>query len=146
MLRHICQLQFLVQTIKKYIYRPQHSCGKVMFSQASVILFIRGVSVSVHAGIDPPLQVHPPPTTVTAADGTHPTGMLSCLRFISARQRSYGKVQCVPLASSVTASTRHNEQISSSLNAVFTSSLTTNPIYNEQFLLHHFTHSKRDPL
>ena len=28
-----------------YIYRPQRSCGKVMFSQASVILFTGGVSV-----------------------------------------------------------------------------------------------------
>ena len=28
-----------------YFYRPQRSCGKVMFSQASVILFTGGVSV-----------------------------------------------------------------------------------------------------
>ena len=47
-------------------YCPQHSCGKVMFSQVSVILFIGGVSASVHAGIHTPLgrytprQVHLP--------------------------------------------------------------------------------------
>ena len=29
-------------------YRPQCSCGKVMFSQASVILFIGGVYPSMH--------------------------------------------------------------------------------------------------
>ena len=77
-----------------------------MFSQASVILFTGGVSASVHAGIHTPSgQVPPPgryiapgrytapcagtlpwagttprytPMTVTAVDGTHPTGMLSC--------------------------------------------------------------------
>ena len=42
-----------------------------------------------HPGIHPPWQTsplsryplgrHPPPPTATAADGTHPTGMLSCL-------------------------------------------------------------------
>ena len=47
-----------------------------------------GVFASVHAGIHPPgrytplahpRQVHPPlPTAITAAYGTHPTGMLSC--------------------------------------------------------------------
>ena len=36
-------------------YRPQRSWGKVMFSQACVILFTGGVSASVHAGIPPPL-------------------------------------------------------------------------------------------
>ena len=54
----------------------------------------------MHAGIQPPVDTpapqadtppadtpqadlspdrHPPPPTATAADGTHPTGMLSCL-------------------------------------------------------------------
>ena len=38
-------------SIKNYPhYRPQHSCGKVMFSQASVILFMgAGGSLSQHA-------------------------------------------------------------------------------------------------
>ena len=40
-----------------------------------------GVAASVHPGIPPP------PTTVTAADGTHPSGTLSCYR----PQRSWGK-------------------------------------------------------
>ena len=73
-------------------YRPQRSCGKVMF-------FTR-VFDSVHRGVwpthpnrctppswadtprqagTPPLGRHPPPGTATAADGTHPTGMYSCL-------------------------------------------------------------------
>ena len=89
-----------------YFYRPQRSCGKVIFSQACVSHSVHrdGVSASVHAGIHTPQagtppphwagtppgrctpmgrytpwQVQPPfPTTVTAADGKHPTGMLSC--------------------------------------------------------------------
>ena len=65
-------------------YRLQRSSGKVMFLQLSV-------SHSVHRwGVfqtpprqTPPLGRHPPadtPTTpmATAANGTHPTGMLSC--------------------------------------------------------------------
>ena len=76
-------------------YRPQRSCGKVIFSQASVSHSVHGgASTSVHAGIHPPpgkhtpppWEAHPPgsthpweaPPTVTAADGTHRTGMLSC--------------------------------------------------------------------
>ena len=81
-----------------HLYRPQRSCGKVIFSQASV-------SHSVHGGCLPqcmlgytpkqtlPLpgstspQKHtlpeahprPPPPMVTATDGTHPTGMVSSL-------------------------------------------------------------------
>ena len=62
-----------------------NSCGKVMFSQASVILATWGV-------VHPPRQIPPPLSlgrtplradpplseTATAADGTHPTGMHSC--------------------------------------------------------------------
>ena len=60
-------------------YRPQRSC-KVMFSQASVILFTgRGVYPSMHWGRHPPGRHAPGQTplrpTATAADGTHPTGM-----------------------------------------------------------------------
>ena len=78
-----------------HLYRPQRSCGKVIFSQASV-------SHSVHGGCLPqcmlgytppgkhspspeahPPEAHPPPRNthpmVIAADGTHPTGMLSSL-------------------------------------------------------------------
>ena len=41
-------------------YRPQRSWGKVMFSQACVILLTEGVSASVHAGIPPvPPSRHP---------------------------------------------------------------------------------------
>ena len=45
-------------------YRPQRSCGKVMFLHLSVILSMGGVSASVHAGIHTPskplLGRHPP--------------------------------------------------------------------------------------
>ena len=41
-------------------YRPQRSCGKVMFLHLSVILFTGGVSAPVHAGIHTPLGRHPP--------------------------------------------------------------------------------------
>ena len=81
-------------------YRPQRSCGKVMFLHLSVILFTGGVSAPVHAGIQPswadtapgqtpllssacwdthlPCPVHAGIHMATAADGTHPTGMHSC--------------------------------------------------------------------
>ena len=69
-------------------YRPQRSRGKVMFSQASVILFTGGYP-SMYWGRHPPRQTPPPcadatppgrhPPTATAADGTHPTGLHSCL-------------------------------------------------------------------
>ena len=49
-------------------YRPQRSCGKVMFSQASVILFRGGGVRATHA----PAPGH------ARAGGTHPTGMQSC--------------------------------------------------------------------
>ena len=45
-------------------YRPQRSWGKVMFSQACVILFTGGgVSASVHAGMPHPLEQTPPQQT-----------------------------------------------------------------------------------
>ena len=84
-------------------YHPQCSCGKVMFSQASVILSTggRGCVADPHPLADPspcrhPLDRHPqcmlgytppgqciwdtPPTPMaTATDDTHPTGMHSCI-------------------------------------------------------------------
>ena len=71
-------------TIMSHFYRPQRRCGKVIFSHLSVNHSVHGgVSASVHARIQIPWtgttpQAGTPPTTVTAADGTHPTGMLSC--------------------------------------------------------------------
>ena len=53
-------------------YRPQHSCGKVMFSQASVILGGGGGWGGGRAWQEAG-------ETATAADGTHPTRMHSCL-------------------------------------------------------------------
>ena len=67
------------------------ACGKVMFSQACVKNSIHGgggawclpLSLGVYTPrqTPPPLGRHPPspPETATAADGTHPTGMHSCL-------------------------------------------------------------------
>ena len=61
-------------------YRPQRSCGKAMFSQASVILFTGERLWQTHPLLaDTPLPVGRHPPTATAADGTHPTGMHSCL-------------------------------------------------------------------
>ena len=54
---------------KGMFYRPQRSWDKVIFSQASVILFTGGGLL--------PGGLNPPPTA-TATGGTHPTGMHSC--------------------------------------------------------------------
>ena len=83
---------------KTYIYRPQRSCGKVMFSQASVILSTGDVAETplgrhppgrhplcpVHAGIN-----SPPPPMATAVDGTHPTGMHSCSASLCRKLHEY---------------------------------------------------------
>ena len=60
-------------------YRPQRSCGKVMFSQVCVILFTGG-SASVHAGIPPWSKHHPPP----GADTPH---RRACWEIRSTRRR-----------------------------------------------------------
>ena len=62
-------------------YRPQRSCGKVMFLHVSVILFTGGRGVwqadTLLSGRQSPAgRQPPPPGRATAADGTHPTGML----------------------------------------------------------------------
>ena len=47
-----------------HYYRPQRSCDKIMFSQASVILFTGGVAdtpwTDTPRGQTPPLARHPP--------------------------------------------------------------------------------------
>ena len=71
------------QPNNEYFYCLQCSCSKVMFSQASVILFTGGVSQIPHSTDTPlgrhlPPGRHPlPPEMATAADGTHPAGMHS---------------------------------------------------------------------
>ena len=87
--------------LNAYFYRPQRSWGKVIFSQASVILLTGGVPapglMSGHGGSAPWGVSAPggiwsrgvsapwgsawwrPPGRATAAGGTHPTGMHSCL-------------------------------------------------------------------
>ena len=64
-----CSLVFVMY------YRPQRSCGKVMFLHLSVILFTGGRGCSVHAGIHTPLVRHPPgqtPWTEHPSLGWHP--------------------------------------------------------------------------
>ena len=83
-----------------YFDRPQRSCGKVISSQACAKNSVhRGRCLpQCMLGYTPPGRHprprgrhpifrhppgrHSPPPTATAADGTHPTGMLSCLRDV----------------------------------------------------------------
>ena len=88
-----------------HCYRPQRSCGKVMFLHLSVSHSVyRGCLPHWMLGYTPPpagtpldryipwADTHPGryippagtplPITVTAADGTHPTGMLSCDKYV----------------------------------------------------------------
>ena len=55
-------------------YRPQRSCGKVMFLYLYVILFTGGYLADTPPWADTPRADTPP----HPADGTHPTGMHSC--------------------------------------------------------------------
>ena len=59
------------------------SCGKVMFSQACVILSVHRGGVTQHAlgqGMwKTPSGQTPPPQTATEVGGTHATGMHSCV-------------------------------------------------------------------
>ena len=69
-------------------YRPERSCGKVMFLHLSVILSTGGEEnpLNRHPSVDPPEQTpheHTPYETATAADGTNPTGMHSCYDDLS---------------------------------------------------------------
>ena len=82
-------------------YRPQRSCGKAMFLQASVILFTGGgLYPSMHWGRHPLLGRHPigqtpprqTPPTATAANGTHPTGMHSCFLCINIHHQLWERV------------------------------------------------------
>ena len=57
-----CSSDLMTIVCNRYYYRPQRSCGKVMFSQASVILFT--------GGWDPPGR-HPRQTPLP---GRHPLG------------------------------------------------------------------------
>ena len=65
-------------------YRPQRSCGKVMFLHLSVILSTggRGVSSSGPEGGQTPPGRHPPAQCMLGygqqVDGTDPIGMHSC--------------------------------------------------------------------
>ena len=62
----------------------KRSCGKVMFSQVSVIqlrgeVYTPGQTPPPGRHRSPPPGQTPPQQTATATDGTHPTGMHSCL-------------------------------------------------------------------
>ena len=73
-------------------YRPQRSWGKVIFSQARVILFTGGGVVPGPGGVvlgPGGCLVENPPRTATAAGGTHPTGMHSCFLLMNASWNKY---------------------------------------------------------
>ena len=57
----------------------RNEVAKVMFSQVSVCLLQGGVPGSGGGGIPACTEADPPGEMATAADGTHPTGMHSCL-------------------------------------------------------------------
>ena len=94
-------------------YRPQRTCGKVMFLCLSVSHSVQrgeGVSGRYPLRQTPPGQTHPlgthtplgrhhpgynippgrhhPPRAI-AADGTHPTGMVSCSCIRKAKRRNF---------------------------------------------------------
>ena len=84
------------------------SCGKVMFYRClSVHMGGRCTSpLGRHPQGRPPRQNTPqaihPPETATAADGTHPTGMHSCL-LNEYNTRNKPKVKCIPTPYGLTA-------------------------------------------
>ena len=99
-LLHLPCLSVKLSRLFTHNYRPQRSWGKVIFSQVSVILSTggggrgmwhpsmpcsRGVSdpggVAWSGGSAPGGYLVETPRTATAAGGTHPTGMYSCLQI-----------------------------------------------------------------
>ena len=86
-------------TIVNY-YRPQCSCGMVMFLYPSVILSTGAcLAFLFKPWADtpwqiPPGQTPPPPTpeTATVADGTYPTEMHSCLNYFCLFCRSMNNI------------------------------------------------------
>ena len=59
------------------------TCGKVMFSQVCVKNYVhRGKGRCSPSQTDTSPGQTPPPPTAIAADGTHPTGMHSCLNIL----------------------------------------------------------------
>ena len=74
------QYQAPLSTIFSADYCPQRSCGKVMFLHLSVILFIGGYLADTLLGRPPGVDT-PSQKMASAADGTRPTGMHSCLNY-----------------------------------------------------------------
>ena len=82
MSRSVCMEMMNLRTpvLNTIITVRNSNCGKVMFSQACVKNSVPG---GVHPLLDTPLPLDTPHNpTVTAADGTHPTGIHSCIIFI----------------------------------------------------------------
>ena len=74
--------------VTSFNYRPQRSCGKVMFLHLSVILFTGGMADTALGRYSP--SRHPPlplKQTATTADGTNPTGMHCCCLKVSLYRR-----------------------------------------------------------
>ena len=86
----ICADEFMHDFTYVHFYRPQRSWGKVIFPQASVILLTEEGGCLVPGGACSWVWVWSRgvpggdlPTTATAAGGTHPTGMHSCMQSVS---------------------------------------------------------------
>ena len=84
-------------SLHMHFYRPQRSCGKLMFLHLSVSHSVhRGeVYPSMHWGkhlrVDTPLGTTPPPgQTAIAVDGTHPNGMHTFKMSVFAYAVSFG--------------------------------------------------------
>ena len=76
--------KYQIPNILHFLPSTNEVCEGYVFAPVCHSVHGGGVSVSVHAGIHPsPSSRHPPPQqTATAADGTHPTGMHSCIYFV----------------------------------------------------------------
>ena len=84
-------------------YRPQRSCGKVMFLHLSAILPDTPQTRGRHP-LDQRQTFHPPSEeTATAADGTHPIGMHSCYVNSSHNSLCLKNCRCEKLFSVIVA-------------------------------------------
>ena len=77
----------IVHAIGRSAYLPSATKLRRLCFYTCLSVHSGGVSTSVHTGIPPqytpPGADTPPQQTATAADGTHPTGMHSCLTYFN---------------------------------------------------------------
>ena len=67
-------VELSLPNLLQYIYRPQRSWGKVIFSQACVILFTGGCMLGCPPGADTPPGVDTPPGSRHPSWSRHPPG------------------------------------------------------------------------